>query len=793
MSACVRVLVSMLLVLCGAAMVSAAPVTVTRDGWTVTADAARGVLSVSHERLGVVLSDLRLAVRDEGGRVQPWASWSDAAVHGDQLTVKTTAPATTWLIEPLGEALRISSTSTRGLAIGTAPAPADRVVARLIDPSGTPVTWSGTGEVHAGYGGSYTQHPSFLPSRNAEVMYFSLGQTAADTLHALFDCRSDTAIRFSDDTRLVRDPATPDRLGVTMPVPGNTVVRLHPDYFGKTLGVPFYTRFDDSRFSRPPTIWCSWTAYYADVTEAEMVRNTDWLAEHLKPYGMDYVQLDDGYDRGPKGEHYWIEKWDQAKFPHGPAWLTAYIKSKGMHPGLWLVPNAYAGAVEEHPDWYVRDKSGAILRDYNTPTLDSTHPGVQDFLKRMFATLRGWGFEYFKFDGEHAFPQYVPAVDHSRLHDPAIDPLVAYRQRTALIREAIGPDTFVEGCPAGTPLNAIGLYNSFFNGDDVYNSWPGMYAFFSSINANAFWNHMVGYVMPAEGIDVGLPMTEAEAAAKRPKEFVEVGRSREGTLTGFGVTLAEAHTLTTYASLTGVAYSMSSVMPELPAERVALLEKTLPPLPIMPIDFFSRGTDMRWDRFRDVRPDDYIHNYPEVLDLKVNAVSGVYDVVGLTNWRGERLRKTVSFSEALGLSRGHRYVAFDFWNERLLGVVSDTIRARRRTARHARRPPAPAGGTPAVGRDVAAHQRRRVDRGSRVGRGDPRPARHLAAGGGEGVRAVRARAGRYCRVERPCGMRRGQAVATRTVKTGALLAVRFTGTTGPATWRITFGGGAPVR
>ena len=31
--------------------------------------------------------------------------------------------------------------------------------------------------------------------------------------------------------------------------------------------------------------------------------------------------------------------------------------------------------------------------------------------------------------------------------------------------------------------------------------------------------------------------------------------------------------------------------------------------------------------------DYYIHNYPEILDLKVNAAAGVYDVVGLTNWR----------------------------------------------------------------------------------------------------------------------------------------------------------------
>ena len=112
---------------------------------------------------------------------------------------------------------------------------------------------------------------------------------------------------------------------------------------------------------------------------------------------------------------------------------------------------------------------------------------------------------------------------------------------------------------------------------------------------------MVAYVMPAEGIDVAPPMSVAEAEQKRPRTFVEVARSREEPLTGFGTTLAEARTLVSYVALTGVAYPVASVLPELPEERVALLKKTLPTLPILPIDLFSRGTDMRWDRFKDTR------------------------------------------------------------------------------------------------------------------------------------------------------------------------------------------------
>ncbi len=648
------------------------PVTLTGNGWTVAADGEQGLLTVSHDRLGTVLEEARLNLGGDHGPV-PWKTFSAERKRDRQLVLRTTAPATVWLVETGPDTLRLSSTSSRAVLTAEAPAPPERIVARLLDPTGTPVDWVGTNEVAGGYGGSETRNPSFLPSRNPDVMYFALGPVAGSTFHSLFDRKTDTAIRFPEDTLMARNPRDDGRLDVTVPVPGNAVVRVLPEYFVKTLGVPFYVPFDDTSFPRPPTIWCSWTSYYAEVKEDDMVRDADWIAGNLKPYGFEYVQLDDGYDRGKEGEHYWIEKWDQAKFPHGPRWLAGYIKSKGLRPGLWLVPNAYAGAVEQHPDWYVRDKQGKIIRDYNTPALDQTNPEVLQFLRKLFTTLRDWGFEYYKFDGEHALPRYVPAVDRSKLHDPQADPIEAYRKRLAVIRETIGPRTFVEGCPAGTPLNGIGYFNSYFDGHDVYNSWPGMYALFSSINANAFWNHMVAYVMPGEGIEVGPPMTVAEAEKRRPPSVVRTALTREKPLSGFGTTLAEARTLVTHLSLTGVAYPLASVLSELPEERVALLKSTLPTLPILPLDLFSRGTDMQWNKFVDLRPDDYIHNYPEVLDLKVSARSGTYDVVGVTNWRGEKETRALSFADQLGLPADGRYVVFDYWQRRLLGISTGSL------------------------------------------------------------------------------------------------------------------------
>ena len=121
-------------------------------------------------------------------------------------------------------------------------------------------------------------------------------------LHSLFDRASDTAISFSGQTRCSATIRDQDLLDVTMPVPGNTLIRLIPDYFTKTLGRPLYVPFDDSYFSVPPMVWASWTSYYDEVRKQDIVQNADWIAANLKPYGFNYVLLDDGYDRGKERE-----------------------------------------------------------------------------------------------------------------------------------------------------------------------------------------------------------------------------------------------------------------------------------------------------------------------------------------------------------------------------------------------------------------------------------------------------------------------------------------------------------
>jgi Melibiase len=646
--------------------------TVNASGWDIQADGNRGEIQIRHRILGPLLENSRLGLKGANG-TQPFQEWDVVKATENKLTIRTENPRTGWEIQVADNLLTISSTSYAAVITADAPAPNTRIPARTLDRAGVPVIWQGTNEVKSGYDAAMTRNISCLPLANPEVMYFSLGQVSGEQFHSLFDRLTDTAIDFQDGTLLERDGRNADVLRVTLPVSGNAMIRIVPDYYTKRLGLPFYVPFDDSHFKTAPMVWSSWTSYYEAVTEGDIVKNADWLAANLKPYGFQYVQLDDGYDRTTNEPHTWIGKWDEKKFPHGPQWLASHIKERGLRAGLWLVPNAYAGAVESHPDWYVRNTAGKTIADYLTPTLDSTNPEALAFVKDLFTTLDNWGFEYYKFDGEHAFGKYIPSVDRSRLHDPSADLLDNYRLRLKMIRGVLGPDRFIEGCPAGTPLNGIGYFNSYFNGHDLYNNWQGMHPLFSSISSNGFLNHVVVYVMPGEGLELGEPMTVEQASKSRPPVVVATARTREQPMTGFGTTLAEARTLVSYISLTGVAYPLASVMPELPQERVRLLQVTMPTLPILPMDLFSRGNDIEWDTFRHTSADYYIQNYPQLIDLKVNNALGAYDVVAVTNWRSEPLAKNIVFSSMLGLPTAESFIAFDFWNRQLLGTFKHQL------------------------------------------------------------------------------------------------------------------------
>jgi len=201
-----------------------------------------------------------------------------------------------------------------------------------------------------------------------------------------------------------------------------------------------------------PTVWCSWYEYFTAVTEDDIHENLRAMDTLDLP--IDVVQIDDGY-QSALGD--WLTLSGRFRSRAG---IAGTIRARGRRAGIWTAPFLVDPSSElatAHPDWLVRSSDGAPLHagrnwGHDLYVLDTTHPAAAAYLTEVFTTLRTEGYDYFKVDF-----LYAGAMDGVR-HD-GTDALTAYRSGIALIREAIGPDSYLLGC--GAPmLPSIGLFDA---------------------------------------------------------------------------------------------------------------------------------------------------------------------------------------------------------------------------------------------------------------------------------------------------------------------------------------------
>ncbi|MGK5696160.1 glycoside hydrolase family 36 protein [Streptomyces sp. URMC 128] len=201
-----------------------------------------------------------------------------------------------------------------------------------------------------------------------------------------------------------------------------------------------------------PTVWCSWYEYFTEVTEDDIHENLRAMDTLDLP--VDVVQIDDGYQRA-LGD--WLTLSGRFRSRAG---IAEKIRSRGRRAGIWTAPflvDPASDLAAEHPDWLVRDTVGGFAHagrnwGHDLRVLDTTHPDAAAYLTEVFTTLRTEGYDYFKTDF-----LYAGALDGIRHAD--VDPLTAYRSGIRLIRDAIGPDSYLLGC--GAPmLPSIGLFDA---------------------------------------------------------------------------------------------------------------------------------------------------------------------------------------------------------------------------------------------------------------------------------------------------------------------------------------------
>jgi len=398
-------------------------------------------------------------------------------------------------------------------------------------------------------------------------------------------------------------------------------------YMKRRIGYRYYAPIDKSQFPTAPAGWCSWYIYWMSITAEEMIRNAEWLGRHLKPFGAEFCQLDDGWQGGKHGfsvlrDWFALNKRFGADRCGGMAGLARAIKKAGLRPGIWLCPHGQTNPsfFREHPEAWLRDETGTEQASSweGRFLLDPTAPEAHAYLRRLFGMLTRWGYEYFKIDGQ---PLVIDAYRRHRklFAKPRVQPEEAYRDTLRTIRQTIGPKRFLLGC-WGTTWEGLGLFNGCRTGGDDGPSWQQMQEFIRGL-LNGFPANNIAWYSDPDTLLVRPTLTEDQARL-----------------------------FATLVGLSGQVLMASDLMYDLPESRVEILRRVFPTLDIRPFDLY--------------RPQ--LESFAG-LAVKIAHLNRQYDVVAPVNLDQHQRRTHHVAWPDLGLPADARCHVFNFWEQAYLG------------------------------------------------------------------------------------------------------------------------------
>jgi hypothetical protein len=452
------------------------------------------------------------------------------------------------------------------------------------------------------------------------------------------------------------------------------LMRYYRDHLGYSYHMPWKRRPDCA----PVTGWCSWEAYGREVDAKKLLKAVGFLKENLAPYGLEYVQVDDGYQGEPvppRADGGLRDSWlvPNARFPGGHADILDPITKAGFTPGIWTSASITNG------DFAGRDGNGLIGADGRPVEADWIHfvPSCgEEFLKGqvvpLYRGLREKGYRYFKADTlRHLlYEGLIGAAEAGLVTNDEAE--ARFRRYIESIREGIGPSAFLLAC-WGVLSEAVGLCDACRIATDARTSWG---SFVMQVYETARWFHAQRILFQVDPDHV-------------------CARSH----------LPWARSLLSLVSLSGGLFMLSDGVNAYDAERLDVIRRTIPAQPVMtaetgPVRFdkpafaYTPGAqrtagDVTVKESLDVSAAD-------MEDLQGHAFGTLWSVhylAGERRWCVLGRFALVRLEEgdlqlgALGLDPQKGYHAFDFWAEEYLGCVRGVLHC----------PPVPLGECQVIG------------------------------------------------------------------------------------------------
>lgn len=173
---------------------------------------------------------------------------------------------------------------------------------------------------------------------------------------------------------------------------------------------------------RPPMGWNSWDCFGGSVTEAEVLENAEYMAEHLREHGWDTVVVDIQWYEPDPGSHDYrpvseavIDAWGRplpapGRFPSAADGsfraLAERVHALGLRFGVHLMRGVPRVAVERDLPVLGADATCGSIADTSSVCpwnpdnygVDMTRPGAQEYYDSVVAQLAEWGVDYLKLD-----------------------------------------------------------------------------------------------------------------------------------------------------------------------------------------------------------------------------------------------------------------------------------------------------------------------------------------------------------------------------------------------------------
>jgi len=409
-----------------------------------------------------------------------------------------------------------------------------------------------------------------------------------------------------------------------------------------------------------PLGWNSWYGHYLSITEEDVLTAAKLIRKKFPEYNFSYIQIDHGWQyKNICG--YWIET--NERFPHGIEWLARKLDRMGFTIGLWIalfLVSEYSPIFKEHPEYLIKDSKGnpyLVSSRWSWPPygrvycLDPTHPGAQRFIKKTLEYLKKAGVSYYKID----FLWPIAFRDAYYYNQKLIKGAGIYRNALSMISKILR-GSYIYWC--SNPINlSSGFNHSTTVADDIDNTGFRTGSDLKEA-VRRFQTMGVGYAeRPVKLEDYRRKATTIISRYFLHKnltlinpDVLEVGRPGD---------YEEAKIRFSVVALCGGQIFLGDNLTTLKENDWKLISKCIPPLgkSARPVDLFENT---------------YPSSYPHIWHLPIRKKWDRWSVVGIFNLTREPEELTIDFSK-LNLKKGRKYIVFEFWEKRVLGIVKDSI------------------------------------------------------------------------------------------------------------------------